>query len=80
MNWTKTGKTTKANGESTVYYVSDVGRYLIESRKRAVPHSNREGSWMHTTYFLVRPDGTETEHMSLLAAKSAAEQEVQRNG
>ena len=80
MNWTKTGKTTKANGESTVYYMSDTGRYLIESRKRGVPHNNREGSWMHTTYFLVRPDGTETEHMSLLAAKSAAEQEVQRNG
>lgn len=70
MAWKKTGRSVKANGESTTYYSN--GTYQIESRKKAIPHANgRTGCWMHTTYFLIRPDGTEKEYYSLKDAKEA---------
>lgn len=71
MAWKKTGRSVKANGESTTYYSN--GTYQIESRKRAIPHSGRPGCWMHTTYFLIRPDGTEKEYYSLKDAKEAVQ-------
>lgn len=73
MRWIKTGRAVKATGETTTYYESQDGRFHIESRKRAIPHSNGVGSWMHTTYFLIRPEGTEKEFFSLKDAKEAAE-------
>lgn len=74
MKWEKVGRQICANGESTTYYEADGpdGRYCIESRKRAVPHANGIGSWMHTTYWLIKPDGTEKEYYSLRDAKAAA--------
>lgn len=70
MAWKKTGRSVKANGESITYYSN--GAYQIESRKKAIPHANgRTGCWMHTTYFLIRPDGTEKEYYSLKDAKEA---------
>lgn len=70
MAWKKTGRSVKANGESTTYYSN--GAYQIESRKKAIPHANgKPGCWMHTTYFLIRPDGTEKEYYSLSDAKEA---------
>lgn len=73
MKWEKTGHEIKANGESTVTYTSKDGHYQIESRKRAIPHSGREGYWMHTTYFLIdHNSGTEKEYYSLKDAKAAA--------
>lgn len=75
MKWTRTGKTVRGNGESTITYDSDTG-LVIESRKRAIPHAGcRPGSWMHTSYFLIRPDGTEKEYYSLGDAMEAAERE-----
>ena len=74
MEWKKTGRTTGDNGESTTYYESDDGRYKIESRKRAIPHANRSGHWMHTSYFLIDDvSGSEREYWSLRDAKVAAE-------
>ncbi len=74
MKWTKTGRSVKANGESTTYYESNTG-LRIESRKRAIPHTNRVGYWMFTTYFLI--DGEkETEFHTLRDAKEAAERRV----
>lgn len=74
IKWEKTGHEIKANGESTVTYTSKDGRYAIESRKRAIPHANRVGSWMHTSYFLIDyNDGSEKEYYSLKSAKEAAE-------
>lgn len=75
MNWIKTGRTVHANGETEITYEAEGTELKIESRKRAIPHASRSGSWMHTTYFLIRPDGTETEHYSLTRAKEAAEGE-----
>lgn len=71
MKWEKIGRTVKSNGESTTTYAS--GDFRIESRKRAIEHSGRGGYWMHTTYWLIRPDGTEKEYWRLQDAKEAAE-------
>ena len=72
INWRKTGRQVKDNGESTTFYESEDGRIRIESRKRAIEHANREGFWMHTSYFLIS-DGAEKEYYSLRDAKEAAE-------
>ena len=74
IKWEKTGREVKANGESTTTYTSADGRFRIESRKRAIPHANREGHWMHTSYFLIDyNDGSEKEYYALKDAKAAAE-------
>ena len=72
MEWTKTMTIIKAmSGDRTIRYTS--GKFAIESRRRSIPHSGRAGSWLHTTYFLIRPDGTEKEYHSMKDAKAAAE-------
>lgn len=73
ITWEKTGREIGENGESTTYYRSNDGRFRIESRKKAIPHSNRSGFWWHTTYFLIGADGTEKEYYQLRDAKKAAE-------
>jgi len=75
MKWIKTGRSVMGNGESTVYYESNDGRYLIESRKRAIPHANRNGFWFHTSYWLINADNLceQKEYYSLKDAKAAAE-------
>jgi len=77
MKWTKTGRAVYENGEATTYYQSDDGRFIIESRKRKIPHRNRSGEWMHTSYFLIDETArTETEYMLLSDAKEAAEKRM----
>lgn len=71
--WERIGRTVRSNGESDTIYESKDGRFRIESRKRAIPHANREGYWMHTTYWLADEDGNQKEYYSLGDAKSAAE-------
>lgn len=76
MNWKRHGRVVRSDGCSTTIYHSDEGGYKIESRKNPIPHSGRAGYWMHTSYFLIRPDGTEKEYYSLKDAKAAAEAEA----
>lgn len=77
MKWIKTGRTESENGETTVYYKSSVGRFEIESRKRAIPHANGVGHWMHTSYFLTdTKDGSQKEYYALRDAKAAAEEKL----
>lgn len=78
MKWIKTGKEVKDTGESTVYYKSNDGQFEIQSRKKAIPHANGIGHWMHTTYSLIH-DGKEEEYDLLFRAKEAAEN-LSRNG
>lgn len=59
-------------GEKTITYTADGIGARIESRKKAVPHANGNGVWMHTTYFVVQPDGSEKEYWKLSDAKEAA--------
>ena len=74
--WIKTGTTIRTNGEKVIRYESFRNQNAIESRKAAIPHAGgRSGVWYHTSYFLIRPDGTEKEFWTLAAAKEAAEQE-----
>ncbi len=79
MRWERTGREVKANGESTTTYIShNPEGWMIESRKKAIPHAGgRSGYWMHTTYFLLCGDGTEKEYYSLRDAKEAAEMNLE---
>lgn len=78
IKWFKAGRAVHGNGESTTYYDTEDAKYQIESRKREIPHSNRAGSWMHTSYFLIW-DGGGKEFWSLKDAKNYAEKmEVER--
>lgn len=73
MRWERTGREVKANGESTTTYTShDPEGWTIESRKRNIPHANGIGSWSHTEFFLIKPDGTEIVYARLGDAKTAA--------
>lgn len=73
LKWIKTGRIVWANGEATTTYKTTDGKYKIESRKRNIPHANRDGYWQHTSYFLISPDGSEKEYYSLRDAKAAVE-------
>lgn len=73
MVWKKVGTIKHENGAIEIRYES--GDYAVESRKRPIAHSGRGGYWMFTSYFLIKPDGTEKEFMSLSAAKAAAEED-----
>lgn len=74
--WTQTGiRISGKYGEKTITYKAQGLDAWIESRKKAVPHANGIGVWMHTTYFVVQPDGSEKEYWKLSDAKKAAETE-----
>ena len=70
--WERYGTTIKGD-EKTIFYRSIPAGLRIESRRRRVPHNARPGYWLHTTYFLISPDGTEKEYYSLRDAKEGAE-------
>lgn len=84
MDWIKSMTTLTPNGDGaiarTVRYISPGTGWAIESRKRPIEHANGGGYngakyWMFTSYFLIRPDGSEMEYHSLTDAKAAAEEE-----
>ena len=71
-NWKKIGKKVSPD-ETTIVYYNHETQYVIESRKRHIPHANREGTWDHTSYF-VRKEGQDLkEKHSLRDAKEYAE-------
>lgn len=71
--WTKVGKTVDAEG-TTIAYASKEAPFLIESRKRHIPHANGSGFWDHTTYYVIDPQrNVEREFWSLGDAKEFAE-------
>jgi len=69
--WEKTSRTVRGDGSKTIRY--ECGDMAIESRTVPVPHSNRSGSWLFTSYWLIQADGTEAQFFSLKDAKDAAE-------
>jgi len=73
LKWEKAVHTIHSDGSAELRYIADGTDCKIESRKRAIPHANRSGYWWHTTYFVIRPDGTEKEYWTLKSAKEAAE-------
>lgn len=76
LRWEKAVHTIHADGSAELVYVAEGTELKIESRKRAIPHANRSGYWWHTTYFVIRPDGSEKEYWSLRQAKEAAEDDI----
>ena len=75
-NWKQTGKTIRATGEKTITYEKPGNPNVIESRKERIPHANGEGFWYHTSYWLIRPDGSEKEFWKRFEAEKAAEEGV----
>ena len=57
MNWIKIDK--KVNDEGTTIVYGCSSGYTIESRKRHIPHASGSGTWDHTSYFVIDPDGKE---------------------
>ena len=53
INWAKIGRNVNAEGEVTITYQGAGTDLLIQSRKRNIPHANREGFWQHTSFFVM---------------------------
>lgn len=69
--WIMVRKTWRDDGSRTIRYECE--NVAIESRKIAIPHNGREGSWFYTSYWLILPDGTEKEYHTMKDAKAAGE-------
>ena len=77
MKWLKIRKTENEEGTTIVYKCPDIEGITIESRKRHIPHSGREGFWDHTTFFIMK-DGQEIKEVySLSDAKRIVENMVE---
>ena len=74
MNWSKDFIQIGLGGEKTITYRSRESACMIESRRRLIPHASGSGGWLHTTYHLIRPDGTEKAYWRLKDAQQAAEE------
>ena len=76
IKWKQIEKNVNHEGTTITYYAEGFGIYL-QSRKRHIPHSNREGTWDHTTYWLLVPTvNFEKEFWRMKDAKDYAEQKV----
>lgn len=71
--WIKTGKVVNASGSTTITYRLEGTPYTVESRKRPIPHSNRSGTWNHTSYFVLKDGAEMAEKHTLANAKEYAE-------
>lgn len=72
----KWDKTTNAEGTTLTYKATrDDGLVIyIQSRKRHILHANGQGTWDHTTYFVIYGKGQhEKEFYSLKDAKEWAD-------
>ena len=74
IDWKQTAKTIKATGEKTITYEKAGNPNRIQSRKERMPYANRVGFWFHTSYWLIRPDGSEKEYWKRIDAEKAAEE------
>ena len=77
MNWEKYSKTETSDGTTIIYACDDITSLHIESRKRHIPHANgREGTWDHTSYFVVSGKKDLKELHSLRDAREWAEEYI----
>ncbi len=73
--WKRTGKEVRTGG-TIITYRNELleNPYSIESRKEALPHTNGEGVWYKTFYWVVGPDGKDLRMFyTLKEAKECAE-------
>lgn len=73
-SWKQTKKTIKSTGEKTITYEKAGNPNRIQSRKERIQHANGIGFWFHTSYWLIRPDGSEKEYWKRIDAEKAAEE------
>lgn len=50
--WEKYERTVNADGTTNTYRAVGVP-FIIQSRKRHIPHANRSGTWDHTSFFVL---------------------------
>ena len=79
IKWVKIGRIEESEGSSV--FRCGLGTTLsIESRKRYIPHAGgREGTWAHTTYFVLDNGKEVVEKYSLKDAMEYAEDYERRN-
>ena len=62
--WEKIERTVNAEG-TTITYRNIGTPFLIQSHKRHIPHTNRPGTWDHTSFFVLA-NGHEIKEFSTL--------------
>lgn len=75
IKWVKMGTTVNSEGRTT-FYEAESAPLTIESRLRHIPHANRNGTWDHTTYYVLKNGQEVAEKNSLKDAKEYAEKLV----
>ena len=81
MNWKKFSRTVTKDGTTVLYYPVACDKPVhVESRKRHIPHTNRPGTWDHTSFFVVYGDEDVKELQSLKDAKEYAENFIREKG
>ena len=73
IQWKKVEKTVNSEGTTITYQDAKNPQLIIQSRKRHIPHSGREGTWDHTTYWVLENGNELKECYSLKDAKEYAE-------
>ena len=73
--WEKVAVQKGMDGARTITYQAKDCRFEIESRRRNIRHANGEGSWAHTSYFVIdTATGFEREYMRLCDAQKAVDE------
>lgn len=79
--WIRAGKTVSAEGTTIEYQMTSADvPYTVESRKRHIPHSNRPGTWDHTSYYVMKDEEEITQRYSLRSAQEYVERLLDREG
>lgn len=77
--WRQIDKSVREDG-TTITYAEEHTPFLIQSRKKHIPHSGRPGTWDHTTYFVLYRGFDVKEFWTLKDAKEWAENSKQAEG
>ena len=72
LRWVKKSKSVNPEG-TTIVYAAPGTPSTIDSRKRHIPHANGNGTWDHTSYFVMDGANELIEKQSLKDAKEYVE-------
>ena len=76
LAWKIIGKSITFDNGTTIYYAADGTDYIIESRKRKIPHANGSGFWWFTSYFVLKNGVELAEKNTLSSAKEYVEKDA----
>lgn len=74
MEWEKIDRNVNDEGTTITYRAKEDRRFIVQSRKRHIPHANGVGTWDHTSYFVIVNGKEVAEKNSLKDAKEYAEE------